>query len=319
MWLDLAALGILAAAAAVGWVRGWLVSSVRFGGALAAYVGAWWLGPVVAPFFEARGLSGVLAVATGGLAVFFVLLLSVEGLAAVVKAMDRRRRGDDPRSGADRAGGALVGAIAGGAFAVLVAWLGITVDALGTQTGNASLPTIAGSRFAPVARDVIRGVGEWLLEDRGAAGVAVARAASDPAETIERVERLLGNPHLQGLRNDPEFWRQVEAGRHASAVERTSFLALAYDGTTRRELADLGLVDAEAAASSRAFRDASAEALAAVGPRLRAVRRDPALERLARDPEVQDMLLANDTLGLLRHPDVRLVIARALAGPGSEG
>jgi hypothetical protein len=191
------------------------------------------------------------------------------------------------------------------------------VDALRTQTGNAALPSTEGSRFAPVAKGVIRSLGEWILADRGPAGTAIARAASEPAETLERVENLLENPHLVALKDDPIFWQQVENGRYSQAVERGSFLALAYDGSTRRELADLGLIDEEAAGSSRAFRDDAIDALAAIGPRLRAVRHDPALERLAADPEVQEMILANDTLGLLRHPDVRLVIARALEGPSA--
>ncbi|HKJ25728.1 MAG TPA: hypothetical protein VKB65_12955, partial [Myxococcota bacterium] len=203
------------------------------------------------------------------------------------------------------------------AFAVLVAWLGITVDVLRTQTGNEALPSAEGSRFVPVARSVIRGVGTWALADRGPAGAAAARAASDPAEALARVERLLANPHVLGLRDDRLFWQQVENGRSRSAVERASFLALAYDGTTRRELADLGLVSEEAAASSRAFRDAAAEALSAVGPRLQAVKQDPALARLAEDPAVREMIEANDTLGLLRHPDVRELIGHALAGPSA--
>jgi len=318
MWLDLAALAILVSAAAIGLVRGLLVSSVRLGGAVGAYVGAWWLAPQVAPLFEARGLSGMLAVAAGGLAAFFVLLLSVEILAAVVKAFDRKRRGGQPRTAPDRLGGALVGAVAGAAFAVLIGWFGITLDVLRTQTGNEALPSTEGSRFAPIARSTIRNLGEWVLADQGPTGAAVARAASDPAEALERLERLLGNPHLESLRDDRQFWQQVENGRYRTAVERSSFLALAYDGTTRRELADLGLISEEAAASSRAFRDASAEALAAVGPRIQAVKQDPAMERLTLDPEVQEMVYANDTLGLLSHPDVRQVIARALAGPGPD-
>jgi uncharacterized membrane protein required for colicin V production len=316
MWLDLAVLAILAAAAMVGLVRGLLVSSVRLVGAVVSYLGAWWLAPVLAPALEAHsGLSGVLAVVAGGLVAFLALLLAMEVAAAVAKAMDRRRLHGEARSGPDRLGGALVSAVAGFAFAVLVGWLAVTVDALRIHTENAALPGTGGSHFAPLARRVVRSAGEWALAGQGPAGTAVARAASDPAEALARVERLLGNPHLVGLKEDEIFWQQVEAGRHATAITRASFLALAYDGTTRRELADLGLIDERAAASSQAFKEASLDALAAIGPRLRAVREDPALARLSEDPAVQEMVLANDGLGLLRHPDVRGVIARALAGP----
>ena len=317
MWLDLVALGILVAAAVLGGVRGLLLSTVRLGGAVSAYLGAWWLGPAAAPFFETHGLSGLLALVAGGLGVFFGLLLSVEVVAAVVKSVEARRRGGRPRSTPDRMGGALVGTLAGAGFAVLVAWLGITVDALRLQTGNAALPSVEASRFAPAARGVIRGVGGWLLAGHGSPGAALARAASDPAATIERVERLLGNPQVAAVKDDPAFWQQVDRGRSRAAVERASFLGLAYDGTARGELAGLGLISEDAAMSSRAFRDASAQALARVAPRLRAIREDPALERLAADPAVQDMVRRNDTLGLLRNPDVRLVIAHALARPSA--
>jgi uncharacterized membrane protein required for colicin V production len=314
MWLDLAVLGVLVAALLVGAVRGVLVSSVRLFGAVAAYLGAWWLGPALAPWLGRFGLDGVLALGMGGLAAFTLLLFSTEILAVAVRALDRRRRGGEPRTSADRLGGAAVSLVAGFAFAILLGWLAVTVDALRVHGGNDALPSTEASHFAPVARRVIRGVGEWVLADRGSTGAAVARAASDPVETLERVEQVLANPHLQQLKDDRAFWQQVESGAYERAVARASFLALAYDGSTRRELAALGLVSEEAAGSSRAFRDASIEALAAIGPRLRAVREDPALARLAEDPQVQEMVLANDTLGLLRHPDVREVIARALSG-----
>ncbi|NNL65250.1 MAG: hypothetical protein HKP30_03305, partial [Myxococcales bacterium] len=146
-------------------------------------------------------------------------------------------------------------------------------------------------------------------------GAAVARAASEPAETLVRVQGLLENPHLHDLREDRVFWEHVERGEYERAVSRSSYLALAYDGTTRRHFAELGLIDEAAAGSSAAFRDTSVEALAAIGPRLRAVREDPALARLASDPAIQEMVMSNDTLGLLRHPDVQQVIARALSSP----
>jgi uncharacterized membrane protein required for colicin V production len=316
MWLDLAALVIVAAALAVGAVRGLLVSGVHLVGAAAAWLGAFWLAPALAPRIEAAfGFSGVLAVLAGGLAALFALLLLLELATAVARAVDRRRLAGGSRGRADRVGGALVAGVSGFAFALLVGWLAVSVDVLRVRSESTSLPSTEGSRFAPIVRGAVRGAGEWALADRGPAGIALARAAADPAATMARVERLLANPHLVGLKEDAVFWQQVEAGRHATAVTRASFLALAYDGTTRRELAELGLIDERAAESSQAFRESAVDALAALGPRLRAVRQDPALARLSEDPEVQEMVLANDGLGLLRHPDVRSVIARALSGP----
>jgi len=322
MWLDLVVLAILAAAAAVGALRGTVISAVRLAGAAGAYAGAW-LGtplaaPLLAPWLEARlGLSGALVWAAAGLGLFAGLLLAMEGVTAAARALERRARGGAARGRADRLGGAAVSVAAGLVFAVLVGWLAVAVDALRTQTGDVRLPSTERSVVAPRVRAVVRSAAGWALADQGPAGAAAARAVADPADALARVERLVANPHLQGLRDDPVFWEHVEAGRPGRAADRTRFLALAYDGATRRELAALGVVDAEAAASSRAFREAATRAMASLGPRLRALRRDPAMQRLARDPAVRDLVAANDTLGLLRHPDVRRVLARALSSPAA--
>ena len=317
MWLDLVVAAILAASLVAGAVRGMLVSSVRLGGAIAAYVAGWMLAPRVAPMVEARtDLAGTLAVLVAGLGLFMAFLLTREVATAAVKALERRLR-SGPRPAADRLAGAVVSSLAGFAFAVLIGWLAISVDALRIQTGNDALPSLEGSRFAPIAQEVIERAAGRVLADRGPAGRAVAHAVADPAVTLDRVEELIANPHLGGLKNDAGFWTEVEQGHYEAATRRSSFLAVAYDDTTRRQLADLGLIDERAARSSRAFRDSAQEALAAIGPRLRALREDPAMERLASDPEIQEMVLANDTLGLLRHPDVRQVIHRALAPPSA--
>ena len=53
--------------------------------------------------------------------------------------------------------------------------------------------------------------------------------------------------------------------------------------------------------------------LAQVGPRIHAIRNDPALAELAQDPEVQNALKSGDGVSLLlAHPEFRRLVDRAL-------
>jgi hypothetical protein len=52
-----------------------------------------------------------------------------------------------------------------------------------------------------------------------------------------------------------------------------------------------------------------------LGPRLRALREDPALNELVEDPEVQLALQSGDTMALVSHPGFRQLVARVAADP----
>ena len=72
-----------------------------------------------------------------------------------------------------------------------------------------------------------------------------------------------------------------------------------------------------AASEPAAFREAAGHTLHQLGPRLRALRNDPALQELMADPEVQSALQSGDTLALLSHPGFRQLVASVAADPGT--
>jgi hypothetical protein len=115
------------------------------------------------------------------------------------------------------------------------------------------------------------------------------------------------------LRDDALFWSRVEHGDVDGALHRASFVRLARDAELRRRLHALGLVDAAGAGDPAAFRDAMADLLAELGPRLRALREDPELEHLMQDPEVLERARAGDSIALASDARVRALAARALA------
>jgi len=93
-------------------------------------------------------------------------------------------------------------------------------------------------------------------------------------------------------------------------MNRGSFQQLQHDASLRHKLANLALVTDEAADDPAAFRQEIGEVLREVGPRIRGLRNDPALQDLMRDPQVVAMIQSGDTLGLLGHPGFRDLVQR---------
>ena len=98
-------------------------------------------------------------------------------------------------------------------------------------------------------------------------------------------------------------------------MRSTSFTLLAQDAPLRQKLAGLGLVPDDAILNPGLFRAAMAQVLEEIGPRLRGLRSDPAVQELLADPAVVAMIESGDTLGLLAHPKFRELVNRVSAGP----
>ena len=154
------------------------------------------------------------------------------------------------------------------------------------------------------------------LGDSSAARV-MARMAARPGPAIVEFQAVLDHRGIEGLREDRLFWSYVEYGNVDAALNRASFIGIARDAQLRSRLADLGLIEVEAATDDRAFRTAIAEVLREVGPRIRGLREDPELQRLLDDPEVVAMLQSGDSIGLVGHRGFRELVTRVAAGPGS--
>jgi uncharacterized membrane protein required for colicin V production len=309
MWLDTIVIVILACFITAGVLRGGLAAGMSVAALVVAYgvaiLGATRSGPGVAEQF---GLPGILGPPLVGAVLFLVTYFAMGLLSALLKRRERRRR-HGPRSLRDRFAGGCFGLLRGGLVVLLLSVLAIWLDAL-RATGRAEyLPEIGDSRAAAVTESVVEAGEEAALSDAGPRGRFAARMAARPGSSIEDLQAVLDNPRITDLQDDRLFWSYVESGAIDAALNRLSFIGVAYDEDLRDQLAALGLIDEAAARDPQAFRDTAGEVLREVSPRIRGLRNDPELKKLIEDPEVTALIQSGDTLALLGHPSFRDLVA----------
>jgi uncharacterized membrane protein required for colicin V production len=314
MALDLLLLALVGVAAGFGAARGALASAVGLGALLGAYAAALLAAPSLGPgLAAASGLPPVLGAPVAGILAFALAHVLLRLLGRWLRRVEARRVGLD-RSALDRIGGAILGALRGGLTAALLAWLALLADGLRVSGMAPSLPPLGHSAAASLTGSAVE-AGALAALGEDPAGRVAARLAGRPAETLAELDAVLADPRVVALREDALFWSEVEHGETDVALHRASFVRLARDTALRRRLHGLGVVDERAAEDPAAFRDAMAEVLAELGPRLRALREDPDLERLLQDPEAVAMARSGNHLGLVSDPRVRAIAARAVARP----
>lgn len=310
MALDLLALALLAAFALLGaWRGAWASASALaavLGGYAAAVAGALALGPGVAAWL---GVAPVFGGAAAGTACFLLAALAIGGAGRALRRAADARRGDAPRSPADRAVGALLGAARGAVLVLLLGVAALWADAARELAAPAPGPTPETPLRAATRAALERAVASAVDGEHETLAV---RVATRPAETLAALQRVAAHPALVALADDPDFWGEVAAGRPDFALARPSFRALAADPALRADLAAAGAVDPAAADDPARFRAALRPVLVEAGPRIVRLRNDPELHRLAGDPALADALARRDVLALLRHPGLQRVVARAL-------
>lgn len=313
MWLDFLALLVLGLFTGMGAVRGGLASFLSLFSLGAAYAAAIWAAPRFGESAaEALGVSPWLGMPVAGSLAFLVTVLVMAGVSRGLKRLDRSGR-DAPRSPRDRFAGAIFGAVRGGLLVLLLSYLALWVDALRATGTVDGLPEVGGSTAAAVTGSLVEaGVGAALGENEGAR--VMAHVAGRPGPAMADLQAIMEHPAIDELRNDPMFWSYVEHNSVDAAMNRASFQHLSRDEGLRRRLAELGLVDEAAAADPRAFRLAAGAVLRQVGPRIRGLREDPALQELMQDPEVVEAVQNGDHLALMSHPGFRAVVARVMEG-----
>jgi hypothetical protein len=246
-----------------------------------------------------------------GTAAFVLAFVAMGIVSAILRRLERRRR-DASRSPRDRFLGGAFGALRGALVVLLLSYLALWVDVLRTTGTVEAIPELGSSAAAAVTENVVEAGMQAALSDSGAGGRVVARMAARPGATLSDLQEVMEHPAIEEVRSDPLFWRYVEHGNVDAALNRRSFLYLTHDGALRRQLGDLGMIEAEAVDDPRQFREAAAEVLREVGPRIRGLREDPALRELLEDPEVVAMLQSGNHFALIGHPGFREVVARTL-------
>nr|TDJ04619.1 MAG: CvpA family protein [Deltaproteobacteria bacterium] len=278
-----------------------------------AFVGASLAGPLMARWFD---LPRLLGLALAGVICFVLGLIGAGAGVWLIK----RRLGDRlarwPRGGAlDRVGGGLVGIAHGAVILLLLGVLVSFLDALrvsGAVEWLQHMPQTNSSRLVATSQAVVERAVPAALGGSGPGTRMATQFLARPADTAERFQKLLEHPRIRSLQRDRHFWFYVEHNGADRAVNRTSFLSIAYDESLRTDLAELGVVSDAAKSDPRAFRHSAREVLEELGPRIRQLKNDPAFVKLARDPEIRRALASHDTLQLLRHPEFRALANRVL-------
>ena len=320
MSLDLIAFVVLGSFVSMGMVRGLVRSGLGLISLVLSYVNAVFvaklLGPAVA---EQLGLPLLVTAPLVGTVGFIATVILFGILTTPLRRADRERARNAGRGLLDRLGGGLMGGARGALVVVLLVLLVSWLDAARELTADsadsrlAAVPSTEESRVAGVASLAVeKAVGAAL---GGSAGNLAGRIVARPSSSLRMLQSVASDPTLRALQSDRVFWMYVEEGQAHNAVYRPAFQELVQNAELRGQLADLGVIDAEAAASPEAFRSELLEVLQQLGPRLRALEADPEMRELVNDPEVLARLEAGDPWALLIDPRVRRIASRIAEAP----
>jgi hypothetical protein len=306
MWVDALVLALIAFLAWSGARRGAAVAGVQLVGLPLAYAGAvgaaFAFGPALARELDWSETVGSLATGTVGLV----------GVQLFVSAVVRALRGrEDELGGSSQAVGAVCGALRGALFALPLLWLAGFAEGARVAGVKPGLPDLSGAHLPALGTGVL-GAGAGAVLDESAPGARVAvRLVGHPGETLEAFQHVVSDPRFVSLQRDGGFWRDVERGAVRAALAKPAARALVNDRAFRGRLGAVGVVSPAAAQDARSFERELSLALSELGPRLEAVRSDPALDELLADPEVRASLQSGNTLALLRDPRFRALVSRA--------
>jgi hypothetical protein len=306
MWLDALILVGIALLAWSGARAGAGVAGIRLASLPLAYGGAigaaWAFGPALARELAWPELGAALAAGTVGLLLVQVLL------SGVTRALRRGAEAPPPTS---QALGAVFGALRGVLFALPILWLAGLAEGARMAGVRPDLPDLSGAQLPALGSGVLGAGAQGVVDEKSPSGRFMLGLVSRPAETLESLQQVLQDPRVTGLQRDESFWYDVERGAVTAALARPAARQLVNDRAFRARLGKVGAVSPDAARDAHLFQVELAVALAELGPRLEAVRNDPAFASLAEDPAVLASLQQGNTLTLLSDARFRALVARA--------
>ncbi len=306
MWVDALVLALIGILAWSGARRGAAVAGLQLVGLPLAYAGAasagFAFGPPLAQELGWAAAAGTLVAGSAGLV----------GVQLCVSALTRAlcARGEEPE-GASQAAGALFGALRGALFALPLLWLASLAEGARSAGVRPELPDLSGAQLPALGTDVLGAGADAVLDARAPGGRLATHFVRRPAETLEALQQVVSDPRVIRLQRDGSFWQDVERGALRAALARPAARELVEDRAFRARLGKLGVVSPEAVESPRSFESELSLALSEIGPRLEAIRNDPALAELLADPEVRARLQNGNHLALLGDPRFRALVSKA--------
>lgn len=306
MWLDAGVLVLIVFLAGFGARAGAPAAGLRLVSLPLAYAGAllcaWAFGPALG---RELGWSDT----AGGLLAGTVGFLGIQALLwLVTRAVRQREESPAPTS---QALGAVFGALRGALYALPILWLAGLAEGARVAGIQPELPDLSSAQLPALGGQVIGAGASALLDEKEAGDRFALQVASRPAETVAGLQQVLHDKRVTDLQRDGRFWEDVERGAVSSALARPAARALVADPKFRSRLAGIGAVSPDAGRDAHLFQVELALALAELGPKLEAVRSDPALASLLEDPAVRESVQNGNTLSLLRDPRVRSLVSHA--------
>ena len=306
MWLDALMLALIAWLAWAGARAGPGVAALRLLGLPLAYAGAlaagYAFGPALSRELGFSPLAATLGASSAG-------LLGVQVSMHLLTRAVRERA--EAKSAASQALGAVLGALRGGLYALPILWLGGLAEGARTSGLRPELPDLSSASLPQLSTRVLGAGASAVVDARAPGGRMAVQLATRPGEALAALQQVVADPRSVELQRDASFWRDVERGAVATALARPAARALVNDRVFRTRLATIGVVSPEAGRQSRIFELELAAALTEIGPRLSAIRSDPAFAALRDDPALRASLQSGNTLAVLRDPRFRALFSRA--------
>ena len=256
-------------------------AAILFSGPLSTWVETQFGWPLVA-CFVAASLALFLAAGLGVMLIFALLRRLVF-------------RGDD-LSTASAVGGGVVGALVGGLLAIAIVWSFALVRDMqqpaiietATTERSSGIETLA-RQLAGDAVSTAMNAGSATPEVSHLSGVLMA----NPAEVMQRVQRLTTSAEFQALMQDPRNHRVLDSGNPELVQRLPAFRAL----TTNPHL--LALVEMAGYADGDDLEAELARQLTNTWGRAQRVKNDPEVQAILADPEFRAALDANNPVALL--------------------
>lgn len=306
MWLDAGVLILIVFLAGFGARAGAAAAGLQLVSLPVAYAAGllcgWAFGPALG---RELGWSDT----AGGAVAGTVGLLLVQGLLWLATRALRRRAESPPAT--SQALGAVFGALRGALYALPILWLAGLAEGARVAGIQPELPDLSAAQLPALGAKVIGAGAQSLLDEKALGGRFTLQLVGHPAETVVGLQQVLRDPRVTGLQRDASFWQDVERGAVSAALDRPAARALVADRAFRAKLAGIGAVSPDAVRDAHAFQVELALALAELGPKLEAVRSDPALGALLEDPAVRASLQNGNTLSLLGDPRFRSLVSQA--------